>query len=190
MAQSSGTQINRNKRNYKIFRKPHQPSRYSWEKQSDRGSAFVSKQNKRVCKSKNIEIQCSPPKRQTCTGAVKRSIQILKNIFIADLLDKIGLTESINQALTVMRFTMHNGHEVNPSGIHHGKKPRTKLTNIIKDSKSCLSDRTTWDVSVPLKQIPIYVVRNEEKELTDHIVKAQKKKIPCCTSHKSPKKGW
>ena len=106
---------------------------------------------------------------------MERAIQFLKNLFIADQLDKIGLTESINQALTVMRFTMHNGHEVNPFELHHGKKPGTELTNIIKDSKSCLSDLTTWDVSVPLKQIPIYVFRNEERELTDHIVKAQRK---------------
>ena len=46
------------------------------------------------------------------------------------------------------------------------------------------------NVSVPQKQIPIYVAQNENGEVTDHIIMAMagKRKMPCCSSHKSPKR--
>ena len=46
----------------------------------------------------------------------------------------------INRALRVMRFTIHTGLKRTPFELHHGRKPRTKLTNIIKDGKTYLSD--------------------------------------------------
>ena len=86
--------------------------------------------------------------------AVERSKQTLKNLIIANLEENIGLNENINRALRVMRFTIHNGLKVSPFDLHHGRKPRTELTIIIKN-QSYLSDWTTFIVSVPPKQIPI-----------------------------------
>ena len=100
----------------------------------------------------------------------------------------MGFTESVNWALRVMRFTIHTGLKVSPSELHHGRKPRSEYTNIVKDNKSYLSDWKTMNVSVPLKQIPNYVARNERREVTDCIKMTTKKKIACCSSHKSPKR--
>ena len=70
-----------------------------------------------------------------------------------------------------MRFTRHTGLKVSPFELHHGRKPRTELTNIVKD-KSYLCDWKTMNVSVAPKQIPIYVARNEE-EVTDQTIMAR-----------------
>ena len=137
-------------------------------------------------KNINIELVYSPPRLDTGMGAVERAIQTLENPIIANLEKKIGLTESINRTLRVFRFKIHTGSEVSPFDLLPGKKPRTELTNIIKDNKSYLSDWTTLNVSVPPKQIPINVARNEKREVTDHKFKARKRKTLCCTSHKSP----
>ena len=95
---------------------------------SDRGSAFISKENKFFCEIENIEIKFSPPRLHTGTGAVERAIQTLKNLIVANLEDKIGLTGSINRALRVMRFSIHAGLNVSPFELHHGRKPRTELS--------------------------------------------------------------
>ena len=95
---------------------------------------------------------------------------------ITDLEDKIGFTENINRALRVLRFILLTGLKVSPFELHHGKKPKTELTNIVKDIKSHLSDWKTINVSVPPKQIPIYQTRNGKKSVTNHIVMATKKK--------------
>ena len=118
---------------------------------------------------------------------VERAVQTLKDLIIANLEDKIGLSKSINRALRVMRFTTHTGLKVKPFGLHHGKNPRTKLTKKIKGNKSYLSDWITLNASVPPIQIPIYLARNGEGYVTDHMVVAQKRKTPCCASHRSPK---
>ena len=39
-----------------------------------------------------------------------------------------------------MRFTIHTGLKLTPFELHHGRKPRTELTNLVKDGKSFLSD--------------------------------------------------
>ena len=92
----------------------------------------------------------------------------------------------MNRALRVMRFTIHNGLKVSLFELNHGRKPVTELTNIIKRIKSYLSDWTTLNVSVPPKQIPMYMTRNEKGEVTDHMIVARKRKTPCCASHPSP----
>ena len=102
--------------------------------------------------------------------------------------DKIGLTASIKRALGVMHSTIHTGLKVSPFELYHGGEPRTEITKIIKDNESYLSNWTTLNVSVPLKPIPIYLTRNEIRELTDHMILARKKKTPYCASPKSPKR--
>ena len=59
---------------------------------------------------------------------------------LTNLEEGIELNESINRALRVMRFTIHTGLKRTPFELHHGRKPRTELTNIIKDGKTYLSD--------------------------------------------------
>ena len=107
---------------------------------SDKGGAFISKEYQEFCKNRNIEIEYCTPRIHTGNGAVERAIQTLKNLIIANLEDGIGITESVNRALRVMRFTIHTGLKITPFELHHGRKPRTELTNIVKDGKTYLSN--------------------------------------------------
>ena len=77
---------------------------------------------------------------------------------------------------------------MNPFELHHERNPGTEVINIIKENNRCLSDRTTVSFSVPQKQIPIYVARNEKGEVADHIIMARKRKTPFCASHPSQKR--
>ena len=76
---------------------------------SDRGGAFISKEYKQFCKNRNIEIEYCSPRMHTGNGMVERSIQNLKNLIITSLEYGKNLTEFINRALRVMRFTIHTG---------------------------------------------------------------------------------
>ena len=97
---------------------------------TDNDTAFTSKEFKDFCEQYNIEHITGLPYMHTATGLVERTIQSLKNLILTNLEDGIGLTESINRALHVMRFTIHTGKGQTPFELHHGRKPRTKLVNI------------------------------------------------------------
>ena len=143
---------------------------------SDKGGAFISKEYIEFCKSKNIEIEYCTPRLHTGTGAVERAIQTIKNLILANLEDNLCLTECVNRALKVMRFTIHTGLKLTPFELHHGRKLRTELTNLVKDGKSFLSDWTELSVSAEKKpKIPIYVSRNEEGDVTNYLVMAKTK---------------
>ena len=75
----------------------------------------------------------------------------------------------------MMRFTIHTG--VHSSELHHSRKRRTELANVVEDIKSFLFDWTKLNVSVPPKQIPIHMGRNERGEVMDHIVMARKRSL-------------
>ena len=143
---------------------------------SDKGGAFISKKYIEFCKSKNIEIEYSTPRIHTGTGAVERAIQTMKNLIVANLEDNLCLTECVNRALKVMRFTIHTGLKLTPFELHHGRKPRTELTNLVKNGKSFLSDWTELSVSAERKpKIPIYASRDEEGDVTNYLVMAKTK---------------
>ena len=76
----------------------------------------------------------------TGNGTVERAIQTIKNLLLANTEDGNNLTESVNRALKVMRFTVQTGLRKTPFDLNHDRKPRTELTKIIKDGKSFLSD--------------------------------------------------
>ena len=71
---------------------------------------------------------------------VERAIQTLTNLVIANMEDSQNVTGNMNRALRVMRFTVHAGQKGTPFDLHHGRKPRTELTNINKDGQTYLSD--------------------------------------------------
>ena len=86
------------------------------------------------------------------------------------------LIESVNRALRVMRFTVHTGLKKTPFELHHGRKPRTELTNIIKDGETCLFGWSELSFSAPTwPNIPIYVGFDADGEITNHIVIARTK---------------
>ena len=105
--------------------------------------------------------------------------------------DNTSLTESVNRALHVMRITIHTGLKLTPFELHHGRKPRTELTNIVRDGKSYLSDWSELSVSASNKpKIPIYVGRDADGDITNHIVMARTKteEKHLADGPKSPKK--
>ena len=125
----------------------------------------------------------------TGNGVVERAIQTIKNLIIANMEDGLCLTESVNRALLVMRFTIHTGLKITPFELHHGRKPRTELTNIVKDGKTYLSNWSEKTFSAP-DRAKIYVVRDAEGEITNHIVMAKTKteEKQSGENTKSPKK--
>ena len=158
---------------------------------SDKGGAFISTEYKNFWKSRNTEIQYCPPRMHTGNGTVERAIQTMKNLILANMEDGNNLTESVNRALRVMRFTIHTGLKKTPFELHHGRKPRTELTNIIKDGKSFLSDWSELSISAPNRpKIPIYVGRDADGEITNHMVMARTKteERQLAAETKSPKK--
>ena len=74
-----------------------------------------------------------------------------------------------------MRFTIHTG--LTPFELHHGRKPRTQLTNPVMDGKSFLSEWIAQSVSAEKKpKIPLYVSRGEEGDVTIYLVMAKKER--------------
>ena len=143
---------------------------------SDKGGAFISKEDREFCKNRNIEIEYCTPRMHTGKGIVERAIQTLKNLIKANLEDGIGITEGVNRALRVMRFTVHTGLKMKPFELHHGRKPRTELTNIVKAVKTYLSNWSEMPISAPTRpKIPIYVDRDAEGEISNHMVMAKTK---------------
>ena len=141
---------------------------------SDKGGAFVSKNYQEFCRNRKIELEYCTPGVHTGNGAVERAIQTLKNLIIANLEDGISLTESVNQTLRVMRFTIHIGLKLTSFELHHGRKPRTELTNVVEDAKSYLSNWSELSVSAPNRpKIPIYVGRDADGDITNHIIMAK-----------------
>ena len=110
------------------------------------------------------------------SGTVERSIKTLKNLLLANMEDGNIPTESVNRALKVMRFTIQTGLRKTPFELHHGRKPRTELTNIINDGTSFLSDWSELSILAPNKpKRPIYARRDAEREITNHMVMARTK---------------
>ena len=140
---------------------------------------------KGILPSEKIELDYNPPSLHIGREEPKNATQTLENLIFANLKDKIGFTVSINQALRVVQFTIHTGPKVTQVELKHNRSPRTELTNKVKYN-SYLSDWKTLNVSLPLKQIPIYVGCNKKRVVVDHIVKARKRNIPYCSSLKSP----
>ena len=88
----------------------------------------------------------------------------------------MDLTETINRALKVMRFMIHTRLKNMSFELHHGRKPRTELTNIIKDGNSFLSDWSELSILAPNQsKISIHVGGDAEGEITNHLVMARTK---------------
>ena len=104
---------------------------------SHKGGAFISKEIRKFCKNRNIEIDYCTLRIHTGDGVVERSIQTLKNLVMTNIEHGQSHTESVHRAL---RFTVHTGLKKTPFELHHGRNTRTELTNIVKDGKTFLSD--------------------------------------------------
>ena len=110
------------------------------------------------------------------SGTVERAVQTMKKLLLANMEDGNNITESINRALSVMRFTIRTGLKKTPFELHHGRKPRTELTNIMKDGKSSLPDWSELSILAPNKpKMPSYVGSDAEEKITIHMAMARTK---------------
>ena len=111
-----------------------------------------------------------------------------------NLEENICLTECVNRALNVMRFTIHTGIKITPFELHYGRKPRTELTNVIKNGRSFLSNWSELPVLASDKpKIPICITRNGDGEVSNHIVMARTKneeKALAANISEEEKFGW
>ena len=90
-----------------------------------------------------------------------------------------------------MRFTIHTGLNITPFELHHGRKPRTELTNIVDDGKKYLSKLSEMTISAPNRlKIPYYVGPDAEGGITSHRLMARTttEEKPLNEGSKSPKK--
>ena len=78
-----------------------------------------------------MEVENCTTRIHTGNGTVERAIQKLKNSVKASMDDGNSLTESVNQALRVMRITVDTGLKKTPFELHHERKSRIELTNFV-----------------------------------------------------------
>ena len=86
---------------------------------------------------------------------------------------------------------IYRTHGVKENTFRITPRKRTELTNIVKDGKTFLSDWSELSVLAPTRpKIPIYVGRDADGEITNHIVMARTKGEEKQTAEgtKSPKK--
>ena len=83
-----------------------------------------------------------------------------------------------------MPFTTHTGLKRTPFELHHCIKPRTELTNIVRDGKTYLSNWSEIFYFSTKPKIPILVDRDADGEITNLMALAKTK-----TEEKQTNKG-
>ena len=97
----------------------------------------------------------------------------------------------MNQVLRPLFFTILTGLKLTLNELNHGWKPRTELTNIVRDNKSYpfnSNSRSNSNISIIPQQIWIYVGSNQNWEVSVYIVRTRKRRIFCCSTYRSPMK--
>ena len=97
---------------------------------SDKGGAFISKENKDFCESQKIDRVYGTANLHIGSGLIERTIQSLTNLKLANSDYDQNLRESVNRALHVLRFTVHSETKKTPFELHFGQTPKNKLSNL------------------------------------------------------------
>ena len=106
-------------------------------------------------------------------GNVERAIQTLKN-FIANLEDGISLTENVNRALRVMRFTLQTRLKLTPFELHYGRKQNQRIS-LRTENHTYLTGRSClFQHRIDPKYL-YYVGRGAEGDITNLIIMANTK---------------
>ena len=105
--------------------------------------------------------------------------------------DDLCLNGCVNRALNVMRFTINTGLKMTPFELHHGRKPKTELTKVMKTGKSLLYNWSETIISANTRpKIPIYVTRNGDGGFTTTSIWPEKKSEEKTLTENSPKKNF
>ena len=98
---------------------------------TDKGTAFIEREFRQMCKNLNIKMIYGTPCIHTATGLVERGVKTLKDIMRTNLEDKCNLNEALYRSLLLMRTTIHSKLKGSPFGRSYGRKTRTELTSYL-----------------------------------------------------------
>ena len=140
---------------------------------TDNGSCFKSQEFKDYCSGENINrIQCTPNLHRG-TGLVESAIRTIKSLTRANLEDGKTFEESFRMSVKTVRQTPHNTLKLTHFQLHHGRKPRTPITNLIGQPTCLLTDwkRTlTKYVLAKPAELQDFTLHNSDGELADYLV--------------------
>ena len=109
-------------------------------------------------------MNCSTPRLHTKMGVVDRPVQALKILISTNFC----LTECVKKALNVMRFAIHSRLKITPFEFHHGRTPRTELTNLTNNGKSVVSSWSELSVLAdnrPKSRQDLCVLRQQRRSI-------------------------
>ena len=146
---------------------------------TDNGSCFKSNEFKDYCNGENIKrIRCTP-NLHTGNGLVERTIRTIKSLTRANLEDGLTFEESVARAIKTIRQTPHNTLKMTPFQLHHGRKPRTPITNLIGQPTCLLADwkktLTNYFLAQPA-ELQVFTVHDSDGELADYLVLNESRK--------------
>ena len=146
---------------------------------TDNGSCFKSSEFKDYCNGENIKrIRCTP-NLHTGNGLVERTIRTIKSLTRANLEDGLTFEESVARAIKTIRQTPHNTLKMTPFQLHHGRKPRTPITNLIGQPTCLLANwkktLTNYILAQPA-ELQVFTVHDFDGELADYLVLNESRK--------------
>ena len=115
----------------------------------------------------------------TGNGLVERTIRTIKSLTRANLEDGLTFEESVARAIKTIRQTPHNTLKMTPFQLHHGRKPRTPITNLIGQPTCLLADwketLTNYILAQPA-ELQVFTVHDSDGELADYLVLNESRK--------------
>ena len=152
---------------------------------TDNGSCFKSNNFKEFCADDKIKrIRCTP-NLHTCTGLVGGTIRTVKSLTRATLEDGLTFDESVPLAIETVRQTPHSKSNMTPVQTRFGRKPRTPITNMIRQPPCLLSNWKTTVTKYILAQpteLQVFTIHDSDEEMADYLVLNDNKKKFCSVS--------
>ena len=146
---------------------------------TNNGRCFKRQEFKDYCNGENIRgIRCTP-NLLTMTGLVERTIRTNRSLTRANLKDNLTLEESVNMAIKTIRQTQHNTLKMTPFQLHHGRKPRTPITNLIGQPACLLTNwkkTLTNTILAQPAELQVFTIHDSDGELADYLVLNESRK--------------
>ena len=87
--------------------------------------------------------------------------------------DNLTSEKSVNMAIETIRQTQHNTLKMTPFQLHHGRKPRTPITNLIGQPACLLTNwkktLTNYILAQPA-ELQVFTIHDSDGELADYLV--------------------
>ena len=104
---------------------------------------------------------------------------LVKSLFRANLEDGLTFEESVQMSIKTIRQTPHNTLKMTPFQLHHGRKPRTPIVNLISQP-ACLKEDwkktlTNYVLAHPA-ELRVFAIHDSDGELADYLVRNESRK--------------